>query len=55
MSDKCTSGGIGLGTLVAAFVSWMQWHSIGWMLIHGFLGWFYLFFWAIGLTASKPF
>ncbi len=39
--------GIGLGNLVAAFLSWSMYKSIGWVIIHGFLGWIYLVYWAI--------
>lgn len=52
-STSC--GGIGLGTLIAVLVSWAQWHSVGWAIVHGLLGWLYLIFWAVGCTDSAPF
>ncbi len=56
MSDKPrnTTIGIGLGEIVAVLLSWAQWKSVGWALVHGFLGWFYIIAWALGLTASVP-
>lgn len=48
-------GGVGLGSVIAALVSWTQWHSILWAFLHGICGWIYLIFWGLGLTESKPF
>ncbi len=47
-------GGIGLGTLIAVLVSWAQWKSVGWAIVHGFLGWLYLIAWGLSCTASAP-
>jgi hypothetical protein len=45
MSDRSgTTGGIGLGTLIAVLASWTKWHSIGWAIVHGFLGWLYVLY-----------
>jgi hypothetical protein len=49
------STGIGLGGVVAAMLSWAQWHSVGWAIAHGACGWFYIIFWALGMTDSAPF
>jgi hypothetical protein len=38
---------IGLGGVIAVILSWTTWHSIGWAIIHGLLGWFYVIYWAI--------
>jgi hypothetical protein len=52
MSDHKCSGsvnfGTGIGTSVAAVVSWSINHSIGWALVHAFFGWFYLLYYACG-------
>lgn len=48
MSRQCSdcSGGIGLGSVVAAILSYMKWHSIGWAIIHAIFGWFYvIYYW----------
>ena len=42
-----SSGGIGLGSIVAAALSWMKWHSIGWGIVHAFCGWAYVVYYAI--------
>lgn len=40
------SSGIGFGTIMAAIISWLKWHSIGWVILHGLLGWLYvIYFW----------
>ncbi len=41
--------GIGLGTLIAALLSWSLNHSVGWAILHGILGWIYILYWAICL------
>jgi len=49
MSDKsstATSSGIGLGAAIAVAISWSQWHSISWALLHGALGWPYVIYFA---------
>jgi hypothetical protein len=38
----------GLGSSLAAVVSYNHWHSIGWAMFHGFLGWFYVLYAALG-------
>lgn len=40
--------GIGLGTALAAIVSYVTNQSILWMLIHAFFGWFYIIYRVIG-------
>ncbi len=44
-----------LGTIIAALVSWEQWHSVLWAFVHGAFGWLYLILWACGVTASRVF
>jgi hypothetical protein len=43
MADKVViRNGIGLGSVIAVVVSWTANQSIGWAIVHGFLGWFYI-------------
>jgi hypothetical protein len=46
MSDNSSrsvrSGGIGIGCILALILSVMKWHSVGWAIVHCFLGWFYV-------------
>jgi len=36
-----------LGNIIAGLLSWMTWHSLGWVIINGFFGWFYIIYWLI--------
>ena len=45
--DNSSSGGIGIGSLIALFLSWTTWHSVGWAILHFIFGWFYVFYWLI--------
>ena len=44
--------GIGLGTLIAVIISYVKWHSIGWMILHGLLGWIYVIYYLIKYGVS---
>jgi hypothetical protein len=45
-ADAAASTGIGFGSALAITISWSQWHSILWAIIHGVCSWFYvLYFW----------
>lgn len=38
--------GVSFGTALAMVISYTNWHSIGWAIIHGILGWLYvIYFW----------
>lgn len=41
MSEKTVvyNSGIGLGSIIAVIISYINWHSMGWMIVHGLLGW----------------
>ena len=45
--DKKIGSGISLGTLIAIVISWSVNHSVLWAIIHGFFGWFYVFYYLI--------
>jgi hypothetical protein len=38
-------GGITIGNILAGYLSWITWHSIGWMIINGLFGWLYVIYW----------
>jgi hypothetical protein len=40
--------GIGFGTVLAVTISWSVNRSIFWSIIHGFFGWLYIIYYAIG-------
>lgn len=45
--STAAKGGIGLGNVIAAVISWTSWHSILWTIIHGMLGWIYVIYFLI--------
>mgnify|MGYP007125782526 CR=1 FL=1 len=44
--------GIGLGSAIAVAISWSINKSIVWATIHGFLGWFYVIYYAFTLPGG---
>jgi hypothetical protein len=40
--------GIGFGTVLAITVSWSLNRSLFWAIFHGFCGWLYIIYYAIG-------
>ena len=45
--SDATRAGIGLGSAIAAAISWSLHKSIVWAAIQGFLGWFYVIYYAL--------
>lgn len=39
--------GVGFGSALAITISWSTNHSIIWAIIHGFLSWFYVIYYAL--------
>lgn len=39
--------GISFGSALAMVISYCAWHSIGWAIIHGVLGWLYVIYYII--------
>lgn len=48
MSSKgqAAQAGIGLGSAIAVAISWTANQSILWAILHGFLSWFYVIYYA---------
>ena len=47
MSTQSTvSSGMGLGGAIAVAISWSLYKSIGWAILHGIFGWFYVIYYA---------
>ena len=42
MSRSFCGSGIGIGTIIAVILSWILNESIGYMILHGICGWFYV-------------
>ncbi len=45
-TQNITSSGIGLGSVIAVVISWDRNKSIGWAILHGIFGWFYVIYYA---------
>lgn len=41
-----TQSGLGLGSIIAVVASWDRNRSIGWAILHGVFGWFYVVYFA---------
>lgn len=54
MSTHYVSGGLSFSNVAAFLLSWAQWKSIGWALVHGFFGIWYILFWLGGCTENAP-
>lgn len=44
---KSVETGISFGSALAMVISYVNWHSIGWAIVHGILGWIYVIYYAI--------
>lgn len=34
------------GTFCACILSWLKWHSVGWLMVNGLFGWLYVIYYA---------
>ena len=48
MADRNYGGGIGLGSVIAAIISWTTNQSVLWAILHGIFGWIYVIYYALG-------
>lgn len=44
---KTAQVGISFGSALAMVISYVNWHSIGWAIIHGLLSWIYVIYYFI--------
>lgn len=44
---KTVKSGISFGSALAMVISYTNWHSIAWAIIHGLLSWFYVIYYII--------
>ena len=47
MKRQAAGAGIGIGTVVAAVLSWSANHSVFWIIIHALLGWLYVIYYVL--------
>ena len=45
--NKTVNTGISFGSALAMVISYTAWHSIGWAILHGIFGWFYVLYYII--------
>jgi len=45
--SEAARAGIGIGSALAISISWSLNKSIFWAIVHGFLSWFYVIYYAI--------
>ena len=45
--EESISAGINAGAVLAMVISYVKWRSIGWAILHGALGWFYVIYYAV--------
>ena len=44
---KTVKTGITFGSALAMVISYVNWHSIGWAIIHGLMSWVYVIYYII--------
>ncbi|MDH6365957.1 MULTISPECIES: hypothetical protein [Breznakia] len=42
--NKTIKQGLSFGSALAMVISYTTWHSIGWAIVHGLLGWVYVIY-----------
>lgn len=45
--SRTVKTGISFGSCLAMVISYTNWHSIGWAIFHGLLGWVYVLYFMI--------
>ena len=45
--QKTVWNGVSFGSVLAVFISYCNWHSVGWAIVHGLLSWFYVIYYVI--------
>jgi transcriptional regulator with XRE-family HTH domain len=47
VNKKTVTEGLSFGAALAMVISYVEWKSIGWAILHGLLGWVYVIYYAI--------
>ena len=45
--QEVVKSGMTLGSVLAIVISYVKWKSIGWAIVHGFFGWFYVLYFIV--------
>ena len=46
-TKEAAKKGISFGTCLAMVISYANWHSVGWAIVHGLLSWLYVIYFVI--------
>jgi hypothetical protein len=49
--NTVAASGITFGSALAITISWSQWHSVLWAILHGFFSWLYVIYF---VATRKP-
>ena len=47
MVEKSVKTGITFGSALAMVISYTNWHSVGWAVIHGLMSWLYVVYYIL--------
>ena len=45
--EKTVKSGVSFGSVLAMVISYTNWHSVGWAIIHGLMSWIYVIYYII--------
>ena len=45
--EKTVKTGVSFGSALAMAISFSTWHSVGWAIVHGVLGWIYVIYYVL--------
>lgn len=45
--SKSVKSGITFGSALAMVISYVNWHSVGWAIVHGLMSWVYVIYYII--------
>ena len=46
-TKEAAKKGITFGTCLAMVISYANWHSVGWAIVHGLMSWLYVIYFAL--------
>ena len=46
-TEETVKNGVSFGAVLAIVISYVNWHSVGWAIFHGLLGWIYVIYYVI--------
>ena len=45
--EKSVKTGVSFGTALAMVISYTNWHSVGWAILHGLMSWVYVVYYVL--------